>query len=397
MRSLANLRVTLLVVLYLLISAPAGAQTLIYALSYGETRASFHARFPTGALGASINDKLAMLRSYRKTEIYSLSMSDGKRALLFSDEGMNFEITPANPAAVAGKAYVVGVEREWRTVPNPGAYTDPSAIYKISLDGSNKFRRLFAIRPNQTSIQFSREANKAAFETYEHGKYMVFVYEVPSWKLLYTWDLSRLVDAHCSACLPMSHGWLADGKRLFFNLDLGAEEEDDDDAAAVGPSSKPVAPGIYIAAADGTDLGGLPPRAGHPELRGYVRQENVTPSLIAQLPDGSYPFRDFALRKDILAKAPMELEPFLVYTAPDFTARKHIPLQRLRLSTYTLSPSGKYLAYVEDRQTPDYRTERHVWAMDLESGTEKELLAAPPPNPPTSPQPNVTLTVVGWQ
>jgi hypothetical protein len=62
------------------------AEDLLYAVSLAETPRSLHARFPRGVLGAPINDRLAMLRQLRKTEIYSISITDGKRSLLFSDE-----------------------------------------------------------------------------------------------------------------------------------------------------------------------------------------------------------------------------------------------------------------------------------------------------------------------
>jgi hypothetical protein len=395
MSTLIKLRASFLFAAFLLIIPHTRAQSLVYAVSYGETRASFHARFPTGALGASNKEKLAMLRSYRKTEIYSVSMIVGKRTLVFSDEGMDFEIVPANPAIAAGKAYVVGVEREWRTVPNPGAYADPPAIYEISLDGANKVRRLFAVRPNQTSIEFNREASKAAFETFEDGKYLVFIYEVPSWKLLHKWELTSLLNVHCPACLPISSGWLADGNRLFFNLDLGAEDDDDDSTSTAAKVQEP--PGTYLASDDGADFAALLPHAIHLEFPGYAKQSGTTPYLIGQLSDGSYLFRDFALRKDPAPKPPVEFEPFLVQIAPHFSVRKLVPLKKLRLATYALSPSGRYLAYVEDRQIPNYRTERHLWAMDLRSGAETELFVAPPPNPPSSLDSNVTLTIVGWQ
>jgi hypothetical protein len=314
---------------------------------------------------------------------------------LFSDAGLNFEISPANPAFGAGKAYVAGVEREWRTIPNAGAYAEPSAIYEISLDGSNRFRRLFATRPNQMPVLLNRAGQKAVFESFEEGRYMVFVYDVLPWKLLRTWDLTELLKAHCPVCLPTSYGWLANGDRLFFNLDLG--DEDDDEDVAAGTTKTHNAPGTYITADDGTDLGGLPPHAGHLALPGYILQENALPSLIGQSPEGNYLFRDFVLKKGTLPNASATLESFLVYTAPDFKPIKHIPLQKLRIGPCTLSPSGKYLAFIEDRQVPNYRTERHLWGMHLESGAEKELFVAPPPNPPTSPEQNVTLTVLGWQ
>jgi hypothetical protein len=42
------------------------------------------------------------------------------------------------------------------------------------------------------------------------------------------------------------------------------------------------------------------------------------------------------------------------------------------------------------------RTELHLWVKDLALGEDKELFAVPPPKPPTSPEPNVTLSILGW-
>jgi hypothetical protein len=145
-----KLSTNLVVVSFVLcLCSPAQAQTLIYSVSYAETRTSFHARYPNGAFRASINEKLAMLRSFRKTEIYSVSMIDGTRSLLFSDEGMNLDIKPTGPIYGTDKALVTGVRREWRTAPTPGAFADPPALYEISLDGSSNFANF--LRPSQTS------------------------------------------------------------------------------------------------------------------------------------------------------------------------------------------------------------------------------------------------------
>lgn len=373
----------------LLLCVQARAQRLIYSLSYVETPVSFRAHFPNGALGPCRNEQLATLRGSRKTEIYSVSMIDGKRTLLFSDEGMNFEIMPAPvspgfPLFGSRLAYVTGVERECRTTPNPGVYAEPPGVYEISLDGSNRFRRLFERKPNQSAVFVNSAGSKAMLEALVNDKYTISIYEMPAWKLLRSWNLTKLTEAHCPGCLPVSYDWLADGDRLFFNLDTGADD------------SRELGPGSYIVAEDGTDLGTIPPETGQLRLPGYVRQKYVMPHLIGQLPDGSYLFRDYALKKGPLPKPPIELEPFLVISSSDSSSQKQTPLQRLGLRQFYLSRSGKYLAYVEDRQIPNYRTERHLWGRDLQSGEEKELFVAPPPNPPTSPEPNVTFSVLGW-
>jgi len=383
MRNVVKLRVHLLIASSLLLCAPARGQTLIYAFSYAETPASLHARFPRGVIGASTNDQLAMLRTFRKTEIYSVSLLDGKRALVFSDEGMNLEIKPAGAALGAGKAYATGIMRGWGTTPNPGAYSESPAIYEVSLDGSNRFRRLAEIQTYEAPALLNPQTTKMVFGAFvSNNRYVVSIYDLSTGKLLHSW---KLTQPRCPDCIPVSYGWLADGDRLFFNLDIGADE-----------SSHHAVPGTYFTAEDGTHLGSIPIHAGQLQLPGYAREQETPPFLLGQLPDGDYLFRDLGLEKGPLAKAPIQPESFLVITGPDFKSKKQIPLHKANVGSFYLSPSGKYLAYVEERQVPNYRTERHLWSIDLASGAENEMPVAPPPNPPSSPEPNVSLTILGW-
>jgi hypothetical protein len=388
-KTVAKLSKSLVIASALLLCAQTHAQTLIYARSYAQTGGRLRARFPNGVLGATSDEKLAMLRGYEKTEIYCVSMIDGKRSLLFSDEGMNLEITPTGATLGAGKAYARGVLREWRTTPTPGAYDEPTAVYEINLDGSNRSRKLFETQPGETPALLNRQTKKAVFQgSLNGGKDVVFIYDVSTWKLLQSWDLTKLSQPHCPGCFPVSYGWLADGDRVFFNLDTGDEDDDQSKTRDV--------PGTYMATADGADLGGLPKHAGELHLPGYSHQPDTIPYLIGQLPDGDYLFRDHGLNDRPSPKAPRESELFIVLTDSDFRPKKQIPLQRPGIGALYLAPSGKYLAYVENRQIPNYRTESHLWGKDLESGEEKELFIAPPPNPPGSPEPNVVLNVLGW-
>jgi hypothetical protein len=96
------------------------------------------------------------------------------------------------------------------------------------------------------------------------------------------------------------------------------------------------------------------------------------------------------------SKAPAATEQLLVITGPDGNAQKALPLQNSKgARLFQLSPSGKFLLFVEDRLLKNYTTERHLWAKDLATGEEKELyvLAAPRYQ---NPEPNTTLTVLGW-
>ena len=377
-------RINLLIALTLLLTCgPMRGQSVIYSLSYSETQASRRIRFPNGVIGAPIDDRLAMLRNLRKTEIYSVSIADGKRTLLFSDEGMNLEISPAGPVG-NGKAYVTGLVREWRTTPIPGAYSQPLAIYEINLDGSRQFRRVVEIQPNQPPALVNRQATKGVVETFVDGKYMVFVYDLPGWKLLHSWELTKVSQPHCPSCTPISYGWLADGQRLFFKLDVVGDIDAD-------TLSKHDRPGTYLASESGDDLGAIPAEIGRLELAGYMHPNFIIRDFIGQLPDGSYVFQDYATKQ---GKSPGETEPFLVIANPDSKAQKQFP-QRFPVGGH-LSPSGKYMSCIEDRRTANYQVERHLWVEDLQSGQEKELFSIPPPQPPTSPEPNVSFNVLGW-
>jgi len=359
-------------------------QTLIYALSYADTPASLHARFPTGALGASTADKLAMLRRFRKTEIYSYSPANGERKLLYSDEGLNLEIEPTGPIVGSDAAYVVGLIREWRTTPTPGAYADPAALYEIHFDGTQHWRRLAEMQPNQAPAVLNLQGNKAAIESTLKDQYVISIYEVPAWKLLSRWELGQLTRIHCPDCLPMSFGWLS-GDRLFFDLNLGDEDSIDEKHHNV--------PGVYVVSEMGDDLGGFsaklaPGEVGKPSPPGAAGQR-----FLAELASGDYLFEQCRETSRSRGARP---ECFLVVSGANSAKERRFPIHP-RFPAYTrFAPSGKFIAFVEDRTTPQYRSERHVWVMDLESGKETEVYVAAPPAPPTALEPNVTVSILGW-
>jgi hypothetical protein len=321
-------------------------------------------------------------------------MIDGQRSLLFSDEGKNFEISPSlglgNPVT-ATKAYVKGVELEWRTQPTPGAFSTPESIYEISLDGSNKFRRLFENKPNLSSAVVNLAGTKDLFQSEDDGKTIIYIYDLATGNLQHTWDLNALLKTNCPGCLSESQGWLAQGNRVFFNLDIVGDDEEDSTSA---PSHG--GPGTYTVAEDGSDIHEIAPETGQSQMAGYVRLVSVKPRLIGQLPDGTYAFLDYAMKQVPPPKAPAQAQAFLVLAKAGQAGRKVIQLRPSRLEFFHLSPSGKYLSFTEALTTKDYRTERHLWVKDLQSGEEKEVLAIPPSHPPASLQPNEMLVVLGW-
>jgi hypothetical protein len=278
----------------------------------------------------------------------------------------------------------VGVEREWRTAPTPGAYSDPAALYEISLDGSKRWRRLEQIQPSQAPAVLNLRRNKAAIESTFEDQYVISIYAVPAWKLVSRWELDRLTRKYCPDCLPMSFGWLS-GDKLFFDLDLGDEDSIDEKHHNV--------PGIYVASESGEDLGAflsktaksgantpaLPPGAGH--------------RFLAELANGDYLFEEWRAMERSRGTGS---ECFLVVASANSANPRRFPIHPRFPAGTQIAPSGEFIAFVEDRTTPQYRTERRVWLVDLESGKETEVYAAPPAGPPTALEANVTVSILGW-
>jgi hypothetical protein len=361
---------------------------LIYAVSYVDTPANFRARFSMGAIGAFPNDNLAMLRQRRKTEIYSVSMTDGKSSLLFSDEGMNFEVIPVHglgyPVVTRGKALVKGVEWSWRGQPRPGAMATPQGAYEISLDGSNRFRRLFDTLPDMGPIMFNPAGTRAAVYSMDSsaGEYAAFIYDASSWKKLQTLNLTKDFQRHCAACGTSFGGWLPDGNRLFFWLGPGADDPGDNGMNC-------------IVSADGADLGCIPPSAGQLQLSGYTRGSDA-PRLLAQSSDGDYFFLDSASETVPPPGAPRGDADFVVITGNDFKAAKQLQLPSPDLLDIVASSSGRYLAYFVTRLTPNSKTGYHLLLKDLQTGAEVEPYKVPPPHPPSVPEPDISVTILGW-
>lgn len=369
------------------------AQELVYTATYPKTVPA-RGIFTIGP-ATTPQERAMMARRARKNEIWAISLQDGKRTLLFSDEGTNFELIPTvdmghSPFASGKVAYVKGVERSWRNVPQqalPMLYETPPGIYEVSLDGSNQFRRLFDATQNMSPAIVNATGTRVAFYGWEDkGGYFLYVYELTSGKLLARANIAKILQAHCESCLPQKAGWLADGKTLFFVL----QEGDDDDSVNETPSG---GPGTCLLSEQGADLGTVPTHAGEMSLPDYTRETSIAPYLIAQAEDGSYVFLDYGLKKGPLPKAPIRLNGLLILTGPDFKVRKQILLGRWGGSEFQLSRDGTWLAYAENREMPTYITERHFWVRNLQTDEEKELLIVPPANPP---EPKVSVILLGW-
>jgi hypothetical protein len=372
------------------------AQKLVYVATYAKPAPAPARR--TFAFGPATTPQqyVMMARRARKNEIWAISPTDGKRTLLFSDEGANFEVLPATDMADMGHslcahrgvAYVKGVERSWSNGPHPMLGETPPGIYEVRLDGSNRFRRLFDAPQNMSSATVNAAGTRAAFYGWEDngGSYFLYVYELPSGKLLIRANIVKTLQTHCANCVTEEANWLADGKRLYFTL----EEGDADDSVNGIP---PGTPGTYLLSEQGADAGAVPTHAGELSLPEYTRDDSVAPYLIGQTQDGSYVFFNYGRKKEPVPKASRNPDGFVIVTGLDFKVRKQIPLGRQDVWEFQLSRDGTWLAYAENRELPTYTTEQHFWVRNLRTDEEKELLLAPPANPP---HPKVSVILVGW-
>lgn len=367
--------------LLLTLVSSAHAASLICAVTYPWTSTT---RPASVGYGVPAEQKLESVRNAWKTEIYSVSIETGQRALLFSDSGPGFELlAPGIMALDAGKAYAKGVERYWGTSPNPGVYTHPEAIYELMLDGSNRFRKLFEIdAKNPASELFlSPDAAEIATIGYTPAGDVISIHEVSTGVLLHSWNATSLFQRHCPDCSGQTRGWLADGKRLFFTLEIG---ELDDDSP---PPSDAV--GTYFMTEDGKEVAGIPASAGVAHVPGYSRDPEDAPLLLGQSPGGDYVFYDFAFQRGAHSPAPARAQNFIVLADRDGRTTRVLPVRFSVPGSRMLSPSRRFLAGYERRQLKNYQSENHIWIEDLQSGTEKEVVATPPPG-------GSGLNIIGW-
>ena len=360
----------------------ASAASLIYAVTYPWTSTTR----PTGlGHGVPPEQKIVSVRNSWKTEVYSISIETGRRTLLFSDAGPNFEILAPNIMALhADKAYARGVERYWSTGPAVGVFSHPEAIYELTLDGSNRFRKLFEIdAKNPASELFLNPDGSELASIGDSVGYMVSTHAVSSGALLHSWNAMPLFQKHCPDCLPVSHGWLADGKGLFFTLEIG-----DLDGDSPAPND---AVGTYLLTEEGKDAGSIPALEGMPNVAGFRRDPEGAPWLLGQSPQGVYIFWDFGFEPESHSPPPAQAQSFAVLADRDGHTIRAL---RIRASgpPMRLSASGRFLAYLERRTLKNYQSDYHLWIKDLRDGTEKELswpLAASSP-------PGLGSNIIGW-
>jgi hypothetical protein len=378
-------RTVVAIVFLALFAYQATGTSLVYSLSYQETRESRRAH-PSGYNIRSVPESLMMVRNYSKTDVFLVSMPDAKTSRVFSDEGPYFEIIPpgmfGGPGAMVvaeNKGYASGIERGGSVT---GIYSGRPAVYELALDASNKYRKLFEVQQEAAyaaaRLFISPSGTKIGYVSVLKQHNIVFIHDVATGTLLKSWDATNLFR-QCSDCDIGSVGWLADGNRLFFSLDFGEES---------GPQSKV---GTYVVSEDGGALGRLPLEQGELQMQDYISATGTAAVLLGQSPEGNYIFEYFARKKTGSSQPQM----FLVIATPERKVLGQIPLHTsLGIGPHELTRSGKFVAF-SDPRSKNYEREEHVWGLNLETREEKELITLPARTIPSS-EPTVTLNILGW-
>lgn len=316
-----------------------------------------------------------------RTRIFAVEAVGGAVRLVYSDEDAPITLLPSRgtgdyPGRVLvpgpGAVYGHAVEKRLR----PGRwYARPAPVYRLAIDGSNRATRILEPEGTQMLAELFLDPGGARLGYVNHlpsgERTHVFTHAIATGALLSRVDLEVL----CGGCQVARIAWLRDGRRLLMSL---ITVGDDPDALRKE--------GLYMVGDDGAAPGklGLP---GSPlAWRRDLRPSGGPPLLVGELPDGDLVVRHWAHR---VTGRTAQTASFLQRVPRGGSVGPALALGRTDgLDRFELSPSGRYLAFIE---APQGAAEARVWVNDLESGGERPVLTFP-----LVPYRGSYLGLVGW-
>ncbi|MGO9211628.1 MAG: hypothetical protein ACLPXM_17860 [Terriglobales bacterium] len=344
-----NRRILVLFCVAFLAQAARASESLVYAVSTGETK-------PSQALP--------------KTEIFIVDSESGKQRLVFSDADTELLLLPGSDVqsdivAAGGRIFSRGVERKLYT---NGRSDSPAAVFELPTSRSGKARKIFDIEnevpmgSNFRNLFISPTGAKIGYMKVINGKPYLFLHETSTGKLLRKMDLSQMVFD----LFVTSIGWMPDGERLFFTLD----RSDEDDNWRLPESQV----GSYVMKEDGSGLARIAPEAAmHPKRPGLQANAVGAAVVLGALPDGRYLLRDFQV-------GPPSAHPgtYLYTLDPLANTQKTLSTDVPgELRCFRLSRSGRKLALLATEQesnTTEVSTgSKAVSVFDVESGQGRKL------------------------
>jgi hypothetical protein len=302
-----------------------------------------------------------------KTDVFAIDPETGKKRLVFSDASAELMLlpggrTPQGLVAARGRIFSVAVDRQsWAN--GQGR----RAVYELSTDGSGKARKVFDIE-SYGNLFVSPSGEKIGYFVDATAEACV-IRETATGKLL------RKIEIQSRALYGgvREVGWMPDGERIFFSLDVAG---DDDDAYWNNPNS-PI--GTYVMRDDAT----VPTRlAPEPELHfkapGMEADINAGASLIGVLADGRYLLSDAQT-----GPAHPGVIAGILYALD--LAKKTQQIFSLKVDgspgSYHLSHSGNRVAFASTlekyEKQPNFTVTSTVslWVLELESGKQSKLIS----------------------
>lgn len=299
--------------------------------------------------------------------LFSFNPDTKETKLLFTDEHTPIILTlpTSHEEGEYGRKVFVSSKKTVFAPARERSRSERPTIYELSVDGSNRFRKVLAledIKDNPLTQVFVNPAGTLlGYVSYGDawpGGPTISVHEARTGRLLRRMNLRKtLLNTYA-----MSIGWMPDGNRLYFTLH----------AASHAPEEADRKVGTYLINADGIGLVRLPPSLfAFPKPQGFTAVHSVgaAPDCVGVQSDGTL------LMRELYSKG--GLHSFLYLVNPATKSKKPVPLSRSeKIDWFRLSHNGKRVAFMQVESTPPQPypiLTFDIWVKDLESGAEQRV------------------------
>ena len=301
--------------------------------------------------------------------LFSFNPDTKETKLVFTDEHTPIILTlPTFEEGEYGRKVFVSSKKSVFAPARERSRSERPTIYELSVDGSNRFRKVLALEDIKddplTQVFVNSSGTLLGYVSYRDAGPegpTISVHEARTGALVRRMNLRKtLLNTYA-----MSIGWMPDDNRLYFTLH----------AAPHAPEEADRKVGTYMINAAGIGLVRLPPSLfAFPKPQGFttVHSVGVAPDCVVVQPDGTL------LMRELYSKG--GLHSFLYLVNPATKSKKAVPLSRSeKIDWFRLSHNGKRVAFMQVHRTPlqpqqpYYIWTADIWVKDLESGAEQRV------------------------
>jgi hypothetical protein len=301
------------------------------------------------------------------TEIFVVSPDNPQPTLIFSDETSPIKLgflsttgTSAPPQTVVfqNRLFAPGKERTSKSTARA------TGIFEFDLANSGKSRKILDLPTGERVDEMivDGSASRLAYLSLGATNLSLFIHDIKTGNLLRKLDLTRIQGG----CVLRNFSWLPDNKTLFFTLEEGVDGfMEDNDSKRIG---------AWTMLDDGTLQTRLPVALGKLQVAGYRSDQ---PPILLGIVNGQY----LLYPRLYQTSKPANSSIFLALADPRSGASTAVTLETPPgLSAFTLSRSGRYLAYAQQDKAKFVGSSYvvspvHLWAKSLPTGDAKELFS----------------------